>query len=162
MTLTQDELDDARVDWWNRAQSDFEKDVPEITDPELCEPRNMYALWGWLTLAFADAYSQSPPRDDFIGRVYTFAKWCCSQPRGITASDDLFTCVVVCFAEHLPQMPAAMADMPRWADPEELKQFRDTTLQRLLEPEEVERWWKVWTEKSTDGNRKEGDAGRQG
>ena len=146
MSIVKSDDSDTIADWWTRAQMAFAKDVPEIADPELCEPRNMYSLWGWLTLAFADAYSRRPPSDDLIGRIYKYAKWCCAQPRGSTAEDDLLTCVVVCFAEHLPEMPVAMADMPRWADLTELQQFRDTTMHRLLAPEEVERWWGVWME----------------
>jgi hypothetical protein len=72
-----------------------------------------YALWFELRDAFEQAYK--PPRnEDLISRVYAYANWCCSQPDGATAEDDLGSCVCVCFYEHIPEIPEALADMPRW------------------------------------------------
>lgn len=73
-----------------------------------------YLLWFELRDAFHDAYSRLPLNEGLIKQIYDYADWCCSQPRGDTAEDDLLTCVAVAFYEHIPESPAAVADMPRW------------------------------------------------
>jgi hypothetical protein len=70
-------------------------------------------LWFELRDAFQQSY-QPPPNEDLISRIYDYANWCCSQPEGTTAEDDLGTCVCVCFYEHIPQSTEALEDMPRW------------------------------------------------
>jgi hypothetical protein len=72
-----------------------------------------YGLWFELRDAFQQSY-QPPPNEDLISRIYDYANWCCSQPEGTTAEDDLGTCVCVCFYEHIPQSTEALEDMPRW------------------------------------------------
>lgn len=144
LTMMHNATEAGDLPWRAKALSMFSKDVPEIVDPELCDSSNMYDVWGWLTSSFKDAYRGTPPNDSLIGRVYEFARWCCSQPRGESADDDLLSCVVVCFDEELPQMSAAMLDMPRWFSPQELQEFRDTTLSRLLPADEIQRWWTLW------------------
>jgi hypothetical protein len=72
-----------------------------------------YLLWIEIRLAFEDAYKE-PRNEDLISRIYAYADWCCAQPEGTTAEDDLGTCVAVCFYEHIPESPEALADMPRW------------------------------------------------
>lgn len=72
-----------------------------------------YALWIELRMEFHEAY-KAPRNEDLIARIYDFARWCCSQPPGKTAEDDLGTCVCVCFYEDIPESPEAIEDMPRW------------------------------------------------
>jgi hypothetical protein len=55
-----------------------------------------------------------PRNEDMIRRIYAYAWWCESQPSGTTAEDDLASCVSVCFMEHIPTIPEAVDDMPRW------------------------------------------------
>jgi hypothetical protein len=72
-----------------------------------------YDLWFVLSDAFHKAYKA--PRDEgLVSRIYAYADWCCSQPQGTTAEDDLGTCVCACFYEDIPESPEALADMPRW------------------------------------------------
>jgi hypothetical protein len=83
----------------------------KISDPEIDSP---YSLWSELRDAFTRAYDASPRDQSLIGRIYRYADWCASAPRGEGASDDLLTCVCVCFYEHISQNPSAREDMPRW------------------------------------------------
>jgi hypothetical protein len=83
----------------------------KITDPEIDTP---YLLWFELCRAFDKAYDTSPRNDSLISRIYQYADWCVTAPRGETATDDLLTCTCVCFYEHIPRHPAARDDMPRW------------------------------------------------
>ncbi len=88
------------------------KRFPELLD-KFDSVDTPYSLWFELWEAFEQAYK--PPRnDDLISRIYAYADWCCSQPEGATAEDDLGTCACVCFYEHIPQSLEALADMPRW------------------------------------------------
>jgi hypothetical protein len=73
-----------------------------------------YLLWFELRDAFEQAYEKTPREESLIRRIYNYSDWCCDQPRGETAKDDLMTCVAVCFYEHIPSHPAAREDMPRW------------------------------------------------
>ena len=79
-----------------------------------------YGLWIELWLAFEAAYEQTPPDESLIGRIYRYSDWCCDQPRGKTADDDLLTCVAVSFYEHIPLNAKAREDMPRWWRSEDL------------------------------------------
>lgn len=74
---------------------------------------SVYALWNELTDIFKEAYRQ-PKNDDLIARIYDYANWCCSQPEGTTAQEDLGTCVCTCFYEEIPTCAEAIKDMPRW------------------------------------------------
>ena len=87
--------------------------LPELSDA-INAAETPYRLWFDLHAAFEQAYDASPRNESLIGRIYEFHHWCADAPRGETAADDLLTCVVVCFVEHIPQHPAARADMPRW------------------------------------------------
>jgi hypothetical protein len=78
-----------------------------------------------LRLAFGDAYKE-PRNEDLIARIYQYAEWCGTQPRGTSAEDDLGTCVHVCFFEHIPESPAALEDMPRWFSREDVVLMKDT------------------------------------
>ena len=97
--------------------------LPELAEP-IGEAENPYQLWFGLWDAFRAAYG--PPRDDgLIRRVYEYAQWCEQAPRGETATDDLFTTVVVCFFEEIPTDAQARADMPRWFTYEEVRDARE-------------------------------------
>jgi hypothetical protein len=84
-----------------------------------------YALWYELRQALHEAY-KSPRNEDLISRIYAFADWCCAQPRGATAEDDLSTCVHVCFYEHIPESLEALEDMPRWFSRSDVLLMKDT------------------------------------
>jgi hypothetical protein len=97
--------------------------------PDLLERFNLvdspYQLWFELTHAFTEAY-KDPRNEDLIARIYAFAEWCCSQPEGTSAEDDLATCVVVCFYEHIPESPQALEDMPRWFSRSDVLAMKET------------------------------------
>jgi hypothetical protein len=87
-----------------------------------------YLLWFDLRDAFESAYRAEPRGESMIRRVYEFADWCSQQPQGRKADDDLPTCVAVCFYEHVPESPEALADMPRWFKREDVLKMRDVFL----------------------------------
>jgi hypothetical protein len=84
-----------------------------------------YVLWPELAEAFKRAY-RAPRNEDLIARIYAFADWCCSQPPGDNAENDLATCVSVCFYEHIPESPEALKDMPRWFSRSEVIAMKET------------------------------------
>jgi hypothetical protein len=84
-----------------------------------------YSLWIELRLAFDEAYKE-PRNENLIAKIYAFADWCCEQPRGATAEDDLASSVVVCFYEHIPESPEALTDMPRWFKLSDVQQMKET------------------------------------
>ncbi len=94
--------------WREKAEQMF----PELAD-RVRTAKTPYLLWFELRDAFESAYG-SPRDESLIERIYRYADWCIDQPRGQTAKDDLATCVSVSFYEHIPECPAARADMPRW------------------------------------------------
>jgi hypothetical protein len=93
---------------------------PELA-PVLERVDSPYDLWVDLWLAFEDAYEKTPPDESLIRRIYVYSDWCCEQPRGTTAADDLFTCVCVSFYEMIPLRPNPRHDMPRWWKSEDLE-----------------------------------------
>jgi hypothetical protein len=88
------------------------KKFPELID-RFDFVQSPHELWFELRDAFEEAYRE-PRNEDLISRIYSYANWCCAQPEGKTAEDDLGTCVCACFFEHIPELPAALEDMPRW------------------------------------------------
>jgi hypothetical protein len=102
--------------WREKAAEMF----PELA-PGLEGVDSPYSLWVDLWLAFEDAYEKTPPDESLIRRIYGYSDWCCEQPRGITAADDLFTCVCVSFYEMIPLRPKPRHDMPRWWKSEDLE-----------------------------------------
>lgn len=92
-----------------KAESMFPDLVPEFDEVD-----NPYLLWIELRSVFEKAYERDPRDESMIERIYRYSDWCMSQPRGQTSGDDLFTCVAVCFYEHIPEHPGAREDMPRW------------------------------------------------
>jgi len=72
-----------------------------------------YLLWFELRDQFHKAY-EPPENANLIQRIYDYADWCCDQPQGETAKDDLATCVAVSFFEHIPESERALEDMPNW------------------------------------------------
>ena len=97
--------------------------LPELSD-RVQQAENPYALWNDLVFPFEDAYDSDPPDRSLIERVYKYARWCEDQPRGEIADNDLFTCLVVCFYEHIPTHPLARKDMPNWFAWEEFNNGR--------------------------------------
>lgn len=83
-----------------------------------------YSLWSNLSDVFKKAY-RYPYNEADIRNIYEYADWSCRQPRGDTAEDDLLTVVAVSFYEHIPQVPEAMKDLPRWFKFDEIMQMRD-------------------------------------
>ncbi|HEV3317356.1 MAG TPA: hypothetical protein VG488_10320 [Candidatus Angelobacter sp.] len=106
-------------DWGREAFNRF----PELID-RFDSADDPYLLWIELTFAFNEAY-KSPRDEDLISRIFAFAEWCCSQPPGATAADDLGTCVCVCFYEHIPESPEALEDMPRWFSRSDVLKMKD-------------------------------------
>jgi hypothetical protein len=70
-------------------------------------------LWIELRIAFEDAY-QEPKNEDLISRIYSFAEWCSKLPDESGIEFHLPTIVATHFLEHIPELPAAREDMPRW------------------------------------------------
>lgn len=95
-------------EWGKEAFNNF----PELAD-RFDFVESPYSLWIELRFAFDEAYKE-PRNESLISRIYAYADWCCAQPEGATAEDDLGSCVVVCFYEHIPESPEALEDMPRW------------------------------------------------
>jgi hypothetical protein len=94
--------------------------IPELAE-KVAQAETSYELWFELLVAFRKAYDKTPRDESLIRRIYGFSSWCLSQECGQTADDDLGTCVMVCFYEHIPQHPAARLDMPRWFTLKELE-----------------------------------------
>ena len=109
---------------------------PEL-EKEVGEAENPYLLWFELRAIFEYAYGP-PWNESLIKRVYEYAYWCESQPRGQTAEDDLLTVVAVCFYEHLPEHPAARADMPRWFTRDEIMAMKSLFCYRISESDFAE------------------------
>jgi hypothetical protein len=97
--------------------------VPELTEA-ITEADTPYSLWFELWDAFKAAYNE-PRNSSLIARIYEYADWCETQPRGETADDDLLTCVSVCFFEEIPTCEPARDDMPNWFTEEDFKDMRD-------------------------------------
>lgn len=74
---------------------------------------NVMALWIELRIKFEDAYRE-PRNEDLIARIYSYAHWCWNAPRHEDAGHDPSTAATVAFFEHIPEIPAARQDMPRW------------------------------------------------
>jgi hypothetical protein len=105
-------------EWRNEAFKQF----PELHD-YFQEIDNPYSLWEELIIAFDQAYEE-PRNDGLIKRIYEYGDCCLSQPQGETAKDDLATCVAVCFFEHIPEIPEALEDMPRWFTREDVLEMK--------------------------------------
>jgi hypothetical protein len=103
--------------WRQKADEMFPELVSDFEDAD-----TPYLLWFALHSAFKRAYGMQPRNESLIRRIYQYSDWCCNQPRGQTARDDLLTCVAVCFYEEIPLHPAAREDMPRWWQVEDLRE----------------------------------------
>jgi hypothetical protein len=73
---------------------------------------SVMALWIELRLSFEQAYREN--NESLIARIYSFADWCVEAPRAFDAGRDPFTAALVGFYEHIPGIPEARKDMPRW------------------------------------------------
>ena len=103
--------------WRQKAEEMFPELISHFEDAD-----TPYLLWFELREAFEDAYDETPRDESLIRRIYQYSDWCCDQPRGQTAEDDLLTCVAVCFYEHIPQHQVAREDMPRWWRADDLRE----------------------------------------
>lgn len=83
-----------------------------------------YCLWLNLREVFKRAYDY-PYKEEDIRAIYGYADWSCRQTRGETASDDLLTAVAVGFFEHIPEIEAAVKDLPRWFKLSEIMEMRE-------------------------------------
>ena len=83
-----------------------------------------YSLWTNLRDVFKCAYDY-PYKEADIRSIYEYADWSCRQPRGERADNDLLTCVAVCFYEHIPEVEAAVKDLPRWFKLSEIVTMRE-------------------------------------
>jgi hypothetical protein len=111
---------------WRAIASEF---LPTLKDEFACEddPATPMQLWIEVWQHFEKAYME--PRDeDLIRRVYAFADWCELQDQDpdTSAGNDLPTCVIVCFYEHLPANAKSREDMPRWFTLNQVDQMKDT------------------------------------
>ena len=88
--------------------------LPELAE-ELSKSESPMVFWIEAEVAFSMAYNKRPINRDFIKRVYEFADWSSLHgEESQDASQDLGTCVAVCFYEHLPTDPIVRADIPQW------------------------------------------------
>jgi hypothetical protein len=102
---------------------------------------NIMAFWIEPCFEFRQAYERKPPDESLIARIYLFADWCVSAPRGPDAGHDPLTAVMVASYEDIPTIPAASQDMPRWFTYAAIKESRsvfsyfigDEGYRRLLE-----------------------------
>lgn len=122
--------------WKQKAEVMF----PELTS-QFEETDTPYLLWFALRSAFERACEEEPRDESMIMRIYQYSDWCADQPQGETATDDLLTCVAVCFFEHIPEHPAAREDMPRWWSAEDLAYEQHVMQHRLSEEEFRELVW---------------------
>ena len=109
-------------DWLGTAQRFF----PELVEENQEWVDSMYLLWIMLRLAFEEAYKSNPRNNDRIARTYRFAKWCLTQPRGLSAEDDWLTCVCVCFYEHIPEFEPSFNDITNWISSSDFDDLKDT------------------------------------
>ena len=108
------------TEWIDEAHRRFgeREDVFEHVD------HSPYSLWSNLRDVFKRAY-EYPYKGADIRAIYEYAEWSCQQPRGETADDDLLTCAAVCFYEHIPEVEAAVKDLPRWFKLSEIITMRE-------------------------------------
>lgn len=90
-----------------------------------------YLLWYEVQKAFDGAYDSGDRA--LIDRVYRYARWCCEQPRGESAADDLLTCVVVSFFEEIPLNEKAINDLPNWFSKAEIESMKETFIYHVGE-----------------------------
>jgi hypothetical protein len=86
--------------------------LPEFREI-IAKAETIMQLWIELKNEFRNAYLE-PRNDDLIGRIYSFAEWSWQAPRLEDAVHDPSTGATVAFLEHIPSIPAARDDMPRW------------------------------------------------
>lgn len=98
--------------------------LPELRQV-IASSDSIMALWTELQWAFGQAYKTDPPDESLIARIYTFADWCTQAPRNSDPEHDPATAAVVAFYEHVPTIPEARQDTPRWFRYSEVVQARD-------------------------------------
>jgi hypothetical protein len=99
-----------------------EEQFPDLK-AKLSESDSPGMFWIELTFEFQNAYDTN--RTERVAQIYRYARWCCEQPPGTTAANDLATIVASCFFEHIPTHALALADMPRWWTLEEVRGMKE-------------------------------------
>jgi hypothetical protein len=121
---------DTVTDWRAKGLELLPEFAAEIQDAE-----TPMQLWIELCFAFDLAYEE-PRQDDLIRRIYAFATWGLMQNEEAKQADHhLPTCVVICFYEHIPRNPSALADIPRWFTHSEFRSLEAVFCSQLSENE---------------------------
>ena len=95
------------TDWRDEALRRFDQFAASIAEAD-----TPYRVWIDLNAAFETAYAER--NETLVRAIYDYAGWCCRQPPAATANEDLGACVACCLFEHIPLIPEALHDMPRW------------------------------------------------
>lgn len=98
------------------------KRLPELRK-EIAGAETLMGLWIELNLQFKWAYRE-PRNESLIKRIYSYADWCSQAPATKDAETDPGTAVACAFYEHIPTIPAARDDMPRWFTAEQVLKSR--------------------------------------
>jgi hypothetical protein len=74
---------------------------PEV-NPLICkgDEELSYLLMGYVA-EWLDSFGESGYSTEVIQRVVDFQEWCCTQPEGKSAEDDIHTIFIVGFYENL-------------------------------------------------------------
>jgi len=79
-----------KEEWYTRAIETFPEEQEAIKNIV----GTPMGLWITLSQLFEAAYTEAPPNESIIRRIYQFAKWCLSQEQENDARWDLPTCVI--------------------------------------------------------------------
>ena len=110
------------------------KRLPELR-AAIDEADQIMAFWIEALLAFERAYERVPPDPSLVERIYSYADWCATARRGPDAGHDPSTAIAVMFYEHIPTIPLARADMPRWFTFAEVAENRPIFSYKLTDEE---------------------------
>ena len=89
-----------------------------------------FDIWVNLRDLFEKAYTY-PYNEADIRAIYEYAEWSCKQPQGDSAENDLLTVVAVGFYEYIPELPAAIKDLPRWFKLDEILAMKEVLSYRV-------------------------------
>jgi hypothetical protein len=89
-----------------------------------------FDIWTNLRDVFKAAYTY-PYNESDIRAIYEYAEWSCKQPQGDSAKEDLLTVVAVGFYEYIPEVPAAIKDLPRWFKLDEILTMKEILSYRV-------------------------------
>jgi hypothetical protein len=103
--------------------------LPELID-EINAAPNIMSLWIELHLHFKVAYRE-PQNESLIARIYSYADWCMNTRHNSDPGRDPSNAVGVAFFEHIPDDPAARAEMPVWFTPDQIRLLRSLLVYRF-------------------------------